>query len=455
MGIERTILLRERALLLVPQVLDPVLGIPACLGGRYATLFDRDMADSATQSLREVSNARIPGLVDAAKKSIDIVNEHKGVEDDPESGEEPDRRLHEIYLPINSPTQHQRLKLLKRCGMPVKTDKKTGYPYMVNYFAGDANGKLVQVILAVAEAIDMTNDRSRGDEYLGAMWSEVQSAVAHNIRNTQKHGEGVVVTDPRNKCGFEAQTWGDGIGRYRREDGRKLEKGSKIFYSNAVNAIRGYGSASIIAERLGYGKEANDYALEFEAGKERVDKLLWSDKLQTYMPAIDRNGPFEVVNDDPIDGLYCGVIPEERADRVIGRLLEPDMLTQYGIRTRSKRSRFYTEGGFLAYQNGSIWPNRNTMAVLGMADYGYENEAWFVAEAVDNYVEEAGFAELKLCTRRDEELRSYLERGKEVVPQVQSWALFGYLGVSAWAIRRHEEQTLLAQTSSPQRSLVA
>lgn len=455
MNIDRTVALRERALLLVPQVLHPRLGIPACLGGRYETLFVRDMADSTTQALREAVNMQIPGLIEAAQISIDIADEYKGVNHDEISGEEKDRRLHEIYLPISSPSQKRRLKMLGKCGMPVKKDRETGNLYMVNYFAGDANGKLIQAVLSVGEAVEVTEGRSRADEYLRKLWPEIKSAVNHDLRNTKKYGMGVVVTDPKNNCGFEAQTWGDGSGRYAREDGTRLEKGEKIFYSNAVNAVKGYESAAVIAERLGYVKQARDLALMSEEGREQIDNLFWSDSMQTYIPAIDKNGKFEIINDDPIDGIYCGVVPEQKAEMVIGRLLEPDMLTRYGIRTRSKSSSRYTERGFLAYQNGAIWPNRNTMAVFGMLNYGMIREAEVMAEAVDNYVEAAGFRELMLCTRRDEELRAYLERGKEVAPSVQSWALFGYLGVSAWVIRRHQEQETQERTRQFSRGMVA
>ena len=65
--------------------------------------------------------------------------------------------------------------------------------------------------------------------------------------------------------------------------------------------------------------------------------------------------------------LLSGIVPEDRAARVVARLLAPDMDSGWGIRTLSAAHPAYNP---YSYQNGSVWPHDNGIIALGFKRYG-------------------------------------------------------------------------------------
>lgn len=448
-GIERTVHLREQAINLVPQTIDRTQGtIKASDDGRYAALYGRDAADSITQVLPHPENHHIPGLLAAAVRTIEVLNLHRGQKSVAETGEAAGRAPHEIWTE-DSP--QDRLKELKAGGLPVRVNPQDRFS-MINYFGGDTTPKLNQAIRVVAETVDAVYSPKVGDLFLQRMWPHIEAGIAHDVRNADQYGQDVIVSDPRNRAasfssdGFLYQSWRDGVGAYIGDEEKKLHP-PFILFPNVCHYLKSLTDSAEMAERLGYSKEAIDLRSKAEHGREQLDKLFWMEDEQFYAPLVDRYGQIRFISCDPIDGLYCGVLSPDRARMVIQRLMQPDMKTRYGLRTRSSLSPRYTEEGFESYQNGTIWPNRNTMAALGMIRYGFIQEAISIIAGVENFIEERGFSELAICTKDEEVLLDYRENGLSKAPQVQSWFLYGYLGVSAWLLRR---ANLSEQVSSRQ-----
>jgi glycogen debranching enzyme len=80
--------------------------------------------------------------------------------------------------------------------------------------------------------------------------------------------------------------------------------------------------------------------------------------------------------------LWSGALNEDAANAAVARLIKPDVLTSYGLRTLSS-----DHPGFLAtsYHRGSIWPFDNWIGWLGLRSYGYHD----VAEQIRTGVLEA------------------------------------------------------------------
>jgi glycogen debranching enzyme len=74
--------------------------------------------------------------------------------------------------------------------------------------------------------------------------------------------------------------------------------------------------------------------------------------------------------------LWSGILPQDRAEAVVRRLLSPDFFTGWGLRTLASGQGRYSP---LAYHNGSVWPHDTMLAVHGMARHGFEAEADVVA----------------------------------------------------------------------------
>ncbi|WP_438268556.1 amylo-alpha-1,6-glucosidase [Micromonospora peucetia] len=112
----------------------------------------------------------------------------------------------------------------------------------------------------------------------------------------------------------------------------------------------------------------------------------------------DRGGFYAVGLDgdkNPIDSktsnmghlLWSGIVPPERAGTVVRQLMGEDMFSGWGIRTLSWDDRLYNA---LGYHLGTVWPHDNSIAVLGMARYGYRAEANRISLALLEVAEQFG-----------------------------------------------------------------
>ncbi|KAH2775871.1 hypothetical protein KXW38_000986, partial [Aspergillus fumigatus] len=85
------------------------------------------------------------------------------------------------------------------------------------------------------------------------------------------------------------------------------------------------------------------------------------------------------VASNPGHCLWSGIVPPDRAGRVVTRLMAPDMWSGWGIRTLSALHPSYNP---YSYQCGSVWPHDNGIIALGFRRYGYAVEAAQIARDV-------------------------------------------------------------------------
>jgi len=77
--------------------------------------------------------------------------------------------------------------------------------------------------------------------------------------------------------------------------------------------------------------------------------------------------------------LFSGIVPRDRAARVVARLTAPDMDSGWGIRTLSAQHPKYNP---YSYQNGSVWPHDNAIIAIGFKRYGFHEETNRIARAI-------------------------------------------------------------------------
>lgn len=99
----------------------------------------------------------------------------------------------------------------------------------------------------------------------------------------------------------------------------------------------------------------------------RFDEAFWLPEERCYALALDDNGVVPTVASNQGHALWSGIVPEKRADDVIDRLLNPDMLTDAGLRTVAASHEAFDP---LSYHRGSVWPHDTSLATLGFARYG-------------------------------------------------------------------------------------
>ena len=77
--------------------------------------------------------------------------------------------------------------------------------------------------------------------------------------------------------------------------------------------------------------------------------------------------------------LWSGIVPPERAKKVVEHLMAPDMWTGWGIRTLSADNPAFNPYN---YQTGSVWPHDNAIIAMGFKHYGLSCEAARVAHDI-------------------------------------------------------------------------
>jgi glycogen debranching enzyme len=89
--------------------------------------------------------------------------------------------------------------------------------------------------------------------------------------------------------------------------------------------------------------------------------------------------PVRSIGSDAGHCLAAGIVPRARAPRVVDRLMAPDLWSGWGVRTLSTLHPAYNP---ISYHLGTVWPVEQATFVIGLRRYGYERQAWRVAEGL-------------------------------------------------------------------------
>jgi glycogen debranching enzyme len=112
----------------------------------------------------------------------------------------------------------------------------------------------------------------------------------------------------------------------------------------------------------------------------RFNEAFWDEELGFYAYALDgdKNKVLTIASNAG-HCLWSGIVPPERAKRVMERLTAPDMWTGWGIRTLSADHAAFNPYN---YQTGSVWPHDNAIIAMGFKRYGFHKEAARIAHDV-------------------------------------------------------------------------
>ncbi|MGI4798088.1 MAG: amylo-alpha-1,6-glucosidase, partial [Janthinobacterium lividum] len=105
----------------------------------------------------------------------------------------------------------------------------------------------------------------------------------------------------------------------------------------------------------------------------KFNDVFWDEANGFYAYCLDGNKqPVWTVASNPGHLLWSGIVPPDRAARVVERLLAPDMSSGWGIRTLTQDNPTFNP---YSYQNGSVWPHDNSLIALGFRKYGFGEQA--------------------------------------------------------------------------------
>lgn len=185
--------------------------------------------------------------------------------------------------------------------------------------------------------------------------------------------------------GIQSQSWRDGIGDIL----------DRLKSPVATIGVQGYLFHALnLGLRLlaASGSENNDLKMQLRKHLSNLpatlDNYFWSEEDSYFFLAFDGDGVAEkAITSDPGHLIFSGILSKRREMDVIDILFDSDLLTDYGIRTLSKKDKRFDEK---AYQRGSVWPQDNWIIAQGLKMRGYYNRYKEIREKLLFAYEEMG-----------------------------------------------------------------
>ena len=192
-------------------------------------------------------------------------------------------------------------------------------------------------------------------------------------------GDGFQEYKTRSSAGIENQGWKDS------GDSVVYPDGSLVTAPTALCELQGY-----VFDAWMRMAEVFDAIAEFDRAialrqramelRDRFEQQFWCEDLGYYAYALDANKqPVRSIVSNPGHCLWSGIARPDRAERVIEKLMEPQMWSGWGIRTLSADHPSFNPH---SYHLGSVWAHDNGIIALGCKRYGFAAEAAQIARGI-------------------------------------------------------------------------
>jgi len=323
---------------------DGIANMPAAGLPWFAALFGRDSLIVALQC--------VPVTLAFAHGALDVLGDWQARERDDSRDAEPGKILHELRL---GELAHFRL-----------------VPHTPYYGTADAT-PLYLVLLHAAWR--WTGERALLERHLAT----AERCLDWIDNWGDRDGDGFQEYQTRAPRGYENMGWKDAGDAVSYPDG-SLVRGPK-----ALCELQGYVYAAWTGMAEIYtaiGKDDRAAAMRAKAAAlfAKFNDEFWDEAWGGYAYALDGEKKKVLTSVSNVGHLlWSGIVPQERAGRVVARLMAPEMFSGWGIRTLSAGHPLFNP---ISYHNGSIWPHDNGLIAQGFARYGFRAEAARVARAV-------------------------------------------------------------------------
>ncbi len=317
---------------LTTEGLYPYGGIPW-----YVCPFGRDALITSIEFL--------PWFPQIARGTIAFLATYQGKKVDEFTEEEPGRILHEYRLGEMANSRE--------------------IPFIPYYGTIDATPLF---IITLEQYVRWSNDL----EFLQRYWPNALAAAEWMQRYGDFDGDGFLEYTKVSDKGLVNQGWKDSWDSVSHEDGALAHPPIALSEVQGY-AFSAYRAMSYLATRLGHVDEAA--AWERKAEHLRVlfvDHFWWHEEDTFYLALDGDKRPCKVVSSNAGQCLWTGIVPDDRADALVERMMRKDMYTEWGIRTISSQSARYNP---MSYHNGSVWPHDTAMVGAGFSRYGRKHEA--------------------------------------------------------------------------------
>ena len=310
----------------------------------FTTLFGRDSLITSLQVL--------PFMPDVARETLRVLADWQATDDDPDRDMEPGKILHEL-----------------RVGELARTGELPHRPYY-----GSIDSTPLWLIL-----LDETYRWTGDIDMVRSMWPNAIAALEWIDRYGDRDGDGFVEYERRTPQGLLNQGWKDSGDAIRHRDGVPAEPPIALveIQGYVVDAKR---RMAHLAERLGDRPLAKHLRIEAAELEARLNEAFWMPDLAYYAMALDRDKrQVGGIGSNAGHLLWSGVVPPDRVDAVVDRLMDPSMDCGWGIRTYASGQPGYNPVG---YHTGSVWPHDNALIAAGMKRVGRHDAADRVASRI-------------------------------------------------------------------------
>ncbi|MFW5736447.1 MAG: glycogen debranching N-terminal domain-containing protein [Halanaerobium sp.] len=327
----------------------PVAGIPW-----YVCPFGRDGLITGLQMM--ILNS------ETAKSILRTLAEHQGETRDTSRDEEPGKIFHEL-----------------RFGEMANLNQIPHTPY---YGTADATPLF---LILIAKYYNWSADLTFVKELL----PHIKKALNWINKYGDKDEDGFVEYESSPEIGYEVKVWKDSQDSMRHRDGSIAES------PMAVSEVQGYiyrakRDLIPILDRLNEEELKEKLEIEIKSLKDKFTKEFWLYDQDFYALALDRNKEkVASITSNIGQCLWTGIIPQEKAENIVKRLVAEDMFSGWGVRTMSEINKGYNP---ISYHNGSVWPHENSIIASGIKKYGYSQIANKIIKSIievsqefDNY----------------------------------------------------------------------
>src|SRR5215472_8818799 len=287
-----------------------------------------------------------------ARGSLEILGALQAMEDEPYRDAEPGKILHELRY-----GELAHFKLI---------------PHTPYYGTADATPLYLITLNAAWRA---TGDTGLLEQHL----QTAEGCLAWIDKYGDRDGDGFQEYQTRSPVGYENMAWKDSGDAVMYTDG-SLVKGPKALCELQGYVYNAWLRMAEVFDALGKPKRATELRSKASALFARFNDLFWDEELGFYAYALDgdKNKVLTIASNAG-HCLWSGIVPPERAKRVVERLTAPDMWTGWGIRTLSANHPAFNPYN---YQTGSVWPHDNAIIAMGFKRYGFHKEAARIAHDV-------------------------------------------------------------------------
>ncbi|WEX73871.1 amylo-alpha-1,6-glucosidase [Sinorhizobium numidicum] len=211
------------------------------------------------------------------------------------------------------------------------------------------------------------------------IWPNIEAALKWIDDHGDRDGDGFLEYGRRTEDGLINQGWKDSHDSVFHADGT-LAKGPIAIAEVQAYVYGAWEAAALMLRVLGQEDRALEFTQRTDDLRYRFDQVFFDEELGSYVLALDRDKkPCRVRSSNAGHALLTGLAFPERAGTVIKTLMGGSSYSGWGIRTVPTTESRYNP---MSYHNGSVWPHDNALIALGMARYGYRQEAARIFEGL-------------------------------------------------------------------------